>query len=329
MKKMFITERSIEEYRKILIKEEKGRLTVEKYVRDMKKFYEYAKGKCISKQLVIDYKYYIESTGDYKISSINSFLASVNHYLEVMNCADMKVKMIKVQKNMFVPEKRELTKGEYECLIDTAASIGNEQLALIIQTLGSTGIRISELKLVMDVGNNEFWASKAYELSGVKARTYYSKSFGALGCSLAKSIGVFYKNKKHIVCVTGDQGFQLNMQELQFISREKIPVLMLIINNRISGMIKDREKREGYAVHTTYDSGYSSPDFKLIAAAYDIGYVKADSFNNLKDIPDNNPFIIDFCADSQLTLEPSLPRGRKMYDMVPELDKYILDDIRH
>ena len=183
--------------------------------------------------------------------------------------------------------------------------------------------------LVMDVGNNEFWASKAYELSGVKARTYYSKSFGALGCSLAKSIGVFYKNKKHIVCVTGDQGFQLNMQELQFISREKIPVLMLIINNRISGMIKDREKREGYAVHTTYDSGYSSPDFKLIAAAYDIGYVKADSFNNLKDIPDNNPFIIDFCADSQLTLEPSLPRGRKMYDMVPELDKYILDDTRH
>ena len=148
MKKMFITERSIEEYRKILIKEEKGRLTVEKYVRDMKKFYEYAKAKCISKQLVIDYKYYIESTGDYKISSINSFLASVNHYLEVMNCADMKVKMIKVQKNMFVPEKRELTKGEYECLIDTAASIGNEQLALIIQTLGSTGIRISELKSV-------------------------------------------------------------------------------------------------------------------------------------------------------------------------------------
>lgn len=148
MKKMFITERSIEEYRKILVREEKGRLTVEKYVRDMKKFYEYAAGKCISKQLVIDYKYYLESTGDYKISSINSFLASVNHYLEVMDCADMKVKMIKVQKNMFVSEKRELTKGEYECLIDTVASMGNEQLALIIQTLGSTGIRISELKSV-------------------------------------------------------------------------------------------------------------------------------------------------------------------------------------
>lgn len=47
----------------------------------------------------------------------------------------------------------------------------------------------------MDVGNNEFWASKAYELSGVKARTYYSKSFGALGCSLAKSIGIFIKTK--------------------------------------------------------------------------------------------------------------------------------------
>ena len=60
----------------------------------------------------------------------------------------MKVKMIKVQKNMFATEERELTKGEYECLIDTAVSMGNEQLALIIQTLGSTGIRISELKSV-------------------------------------------------------------------------------------------------------------------------------------------------------------------------------------
>ena len=88
-----------------------------------------------------------------------------------------------------------------------------------------------------------FGASKAYELSGVKARTYYSKSFGALGMQFSKEHRCFYKNKKHIVCVIGDQGFQLNMQELQFISREKIPVLMLIINNRISGMIKDREKK--------------------------------------------------------------------------------------
>ena len=122
MKKMFITERSIEEYRKILVREEKGRLTVEKYVRDMKNSMNMLR-KCISKQLVIDYKYYLENTGDYKISSINSFLASVNHYLEVMDCADMKVKMIKVQKNMFATEERELTKGEYECLIDTAVSM--------------------------------------------------------------------------------------------------------------------------------------------------------------------------------------------------------------
>ena len=148
MRKLFVTEKSIEEYRGLLIGEEKGKLTVEKYVRDMRKFYEYAKEKCISKQLVIDYKYYLENSGDYKISSINSFLASVNHYLEVMGYGEMKVKMIRVQKNMFESEERELTKSEYESLIDTAVSVGNEQLALIIQTLGSTGIRISELKSV-------------------------------------------------------------------------------------------------------------------------------------------------------------------------------------
>ena len=148
MRKLYVTEKNIKEYRKLLIREEKGTLTVEKYIRDIRKFYEYADGKCISKQMVIDYKYYLENTGNYKISSINSFLASVNHYLEVMGYGDMKVKMIKVQKNMFVSEECELTKGEYECLIDTAVSMGNEQLALIIQTLGSTRIRISELKSV-------------------------------------------------------------------------------------------------------------------------------------------------------------------------------------
>ena len=134
MRKLYVTEKNIKEYRKLLIREEKGTLTVEKYIRDIRKFYEYADGKCISKQMVIDYKYYLENTGNYKISSINSFLASVNHYLEDMGYGDMKVKMIKVQKN--------------ECLIFTAVSMGNEQLALIIQTLGSTRIRISELKSV-------------------------------------------------------------------------------------------------------------------------------------------------------------------------------------
>ena len=102
MRKLYVTEKNIKEYRKLLIREEKGTLTVEKYIRDIRKFYEYADGKCISKQMVIDYKYYLENTGNYKISSINSFLASVNHYLEVMGYGDMKVKMIKVQKNMFV-----------------------------------------------------------------------------------------------------------------------------------------------------------------------------------------------------------------------------------
>lgn len=98
MRKLYVTEKNIKEYRKLLIREEKGTLTVEKYIRDIRKFYEYADGKCISKQMVIDYKYYLENTGNYKISSINSFLASVNHYLEVMGYGDMKVKMIKVQK---------------------------------------------------------------------------------------------------------------------------------------------------------------------------------------------------------------------------------------
>ncbi len=105
----------------------------------------YAKGQSISKEMLLKYKDYLQKCGKYKISSINSYLAAVNHFCEVMEWTDIRVKMIKVQRETFVPENKEITMHEYEKLVKQLTK-GDKRLALIIETLGSTGIRISELE---------------------------------------------------------------------------------------------------------------------------------------------------------------------------------------
>lgn len=166
--------------------------------------------------------------------------------------------------------------------------------------------------VVTDVGNNEFWVSRGAVESGYENRVLYSKSFGALGCGLGKAIGAYYATKKPIVCFVGDQGLQLNIQELQYISQHQIPISIVLLNNGTSGMIKDREMAYfNQPLHTTKESGYGSPDFKVIAEVYGI---KASNLVNSEE-----PVLIEIPIDSNVSLSPVLPRGKRCQDMMPEL----------
>ena len=174
--------------------------------------------------------------------------------------------------------------------------------------------------IVNDVGNNEFWMSKACVYAQVKNRTLYSKSFGALGNALGKAIGAYYAIRKPVVAFVGDQGFQMNVQELQFIAQHRLPIAIVILNNESSGMIKDREAMAGYAysLHTTSESGYGTPDFSALAKAYGISWFRADSEFSLGGIIE--PMMIELLIPDSQTLTPSLPRGRGMQDLEPRLD---------
>lgn len=176
--------------------------------------------------------------------------------------------------------------------------------------------------IVCDVGNNEFWASQAYIKSGRKNRIIYSQSFGVLGNALAKSIGVYYSTKKTVVCVIGDQGLQLNIQELQYISQECIPITIIVINNWASGMIRDRQRSKNLEalVHTTKETGFSSPAFVDIARAYKIKYSTAFEITN-------EPQIIELVIEDDVELCPKLPVGNDIQDMMPYLPREIYDEL--
>lgn len=143
-----ITEERIEEYKEILIRTEKRSQTISKYLRDICKLKNYLDGRALTKDLMIQYKEHLENGGQYTPSSINSFLAAANSFCEQMGWVEIRITMIKIQKQAFVPEDKELTNAEYQKLVRTAMDQGKERLALILQALGSTGIRISELQFI-------------------------------------------------------------------------------------------------------------------------------------------------------------------------------------
>ena len=84
----------------------------------------------------------------YKIASANSMLAAVNSFLVFAGCGEWKVKLFKIQKVQYSRPEREITGKEYERLVHTARRQGDEQMSMLLQTIGSTGIRISELKFI-------------------------------------------------------------------------------------------------------------------------------------------------------------------------------------
>jgi acetolactate synthase-1/2/3 large subunit len=122
---------------------------------------------------------------------------------------------------------------------------------------------------VVDVGQHQMWAAQSLELAAGQ-RFLTSGGMGSMGFSLPASIGAAFASGRPITLVAGDGGFQCNIQELQTVARNKLPIRMVVLNNMCHGMV--RQFQESY-FDGRYQStmwGYSAPDFARVAAAYDI-----------------------------------------------------------
>ena len=148
-----LSKNAIENYKKHLINEEKSKDTIEKYIRDLTVFKNWLADREISKGELLAYK---ESLMDrYAPASVNSVIASLNGFFAYIERFDLKIKNLKIQKQIFASKDNELTKAEYERLLGAAKAKRNERLYLIMQTICSTGIRVSELKAItVEAANN-------------------------------------------------------------------------------------------------------------------------------------------------------------------------------
>ncbi len=118
-----------------------------KYLRDARAFIVYLDGREITKELVILYKRMLIEKG-YAVSSVNSMLAGVNRLLSFFGWYDCRVKAVRVQRQIFCGEDKELTKAEYIRLLNAAKKKKKDRLELILQTICGTGIRVSELRFI-------------------------------------------------------------------------------------------------------------------------------------------------------------------------------------
>ena len=143
MNKSTIEIEMIQHFAAELREDEKSNATVEKYVRDVKAFSNYLMNRELNKQEVMNYKKMI--TESYAPASVNSMLVSINSFLKFINHPECRVKLLKIQRQMFLSEKKELTLREYRKIVNAA---GDSRIGLVMRTICETGIRVSELRYV-------------------------------------------------------------------------------------------------------------------------------------------------------------------------------------
>ena len=141
-----VTAHQIKTFKNYLEDEEKSHNTIEKYLRDILNFISWAEEREITKQLTVEYKNYLKEK--FAPASVNSKLSSLNSFFEFCGEERLKIKLIKMQQQIFLRKEKELTRGEYERLLIAAKRKDNKRLYYLMQTICSTGIRVSELRFI-------------------------------------------------------------------------------------------------------------------------------------------------------------------------------------
>lgn len=184
----------------------------------------------------------------------------------------------------------------------------------------------------VDVGMHQCWCAQSLTLKGHNGRIHISGGYGTMGCGLPYAIGSsISKGKEICYCVTGDGGFQMNIQELETIKRENLPIKIFILNNRVLGKISETQHLEhnDRFANTTASGGYTVPNFKKIAEAYGIKAATLKSYEDLdqykKWIEDKKPRLFDIPLPENSLLTPKIKF--ETGDIRPKLDDAVIQQV--
>lgn len=182
---MILTESILLQFETHLLEEEKSAATIEKYMRDVRAFCLYVEGNVQDKMTVLAYKAHL--TKIYAPASVNSVLSSLNSFFSFLERTDLQVRTLKIQKQLFCDKGKELSKAEYERLLEAARKKKNRKLDLLMQTICASGIRVSELSAITVEAVREQKA--VIRLKG-KTRTVF------LSKALCKMLADYIKDEK-------------------------------------------------------------------------------------------------------------------------------------
>ena len=167
--------------------------------------------------------------------------------------------------------------------------------------------------VAVDVGQNMCWSAQSLALKGHAGRILIGGSYGSMGCGLPYAIGAsISRNNGVTYCITGDGGLQMNIQELETVRREQLPIKILVINNEVLGKISEiQEGSYGRRfAQTTKESGYTVPAFEKVANAYGIKAVAISALEELDEyaewFEDEEPCLINIHTPKSTLLIPKI-----------------------
>lgn len=180
-----------------------------------------------------------------------------------------------------------------------------------------------ETIITTDVGQNQVWVAQSFKVKPHQ-RVLFSGGHGAMGYALPAAIGAYYgSGKKPVYCVTGDGGLQMNIQELQFIVREQIPIKIIVLNNNALGMIRHFQEMyfNSRYIQTKPEGGYTAPDFSRIAEAYGIESQRVEAQDAGATCWSEGPELVEYMIHENTYVTPKLEFGKPNQDQEPLIDR--------
>lgn len=184
--------------------------------------------------------------------------------------------------------------------------------------------------MTTDVGQNQVWIAQSFDMKKGQ-KVFFSGGHGAMGYSLPAAIGCCLAQKNPVYSFNGDGGIQMNLQELQVIVREQLPVKIVIYNNNALGMI--RHFQEMYFQDNYYQTvpagGYTAPDFEKIAKAYGLDYFCVETEEDMDEhmFSGSKPCVIELKIRENTYVFPKLEFGKPNQDQEPLLDRQLFEEL--
>ena len=189
--------------------------------------------------------------------------------------------------------------------------VGNKAIQKISSMLPKNPI------VSVDVGQHECWSAQSLHLKGQIGRILIGGGYGCMGCGLPWAIGGSVSLKAEgkdntVYCIVGDGGLQMNIQEFETVAREKLPIKILVMNNKVLGKIWETQHKQhgGRFAETAESGGYTVPDFEKVAQAYGIKAVTLSSYKELDKydgwLQDKEPCLLNIMLPIGTELSPKI-----------------------
>ncbi len=210
------------------------------------------------------------------------------------------------------------------------------------ETMSKLSAMIPENVIVCaDVGQHQMWTATSFAWKE-NQRFLSSGGHGAMGFSIPAAIGAHYASGKPVVVICGDGSAQMNIQELQWVYREQIPVMIFVMNNQSLGLIRQQQNASfGKRYYgATSQGGYEAPDFEKIGKAYGISSrsILADNISALleddtlehKDgkVIIQKPELVQVLMKEDTKAFPKTVFGESMYNQQPYVANDLLEELK-